>query len=100
MSSTMEDQRTLGDDSGRGIAAPGASPVRDATDTPIPLWPEGVIALCAGLALLMIAVRHRVYLQRKVAQGQRMADEFQRQGGMEEVQQVARQAMELLRGSG
>lgn len=77
------------------------SPVRtDPTDRPIPLWPEGVLAVAAGVTLLIIGLRHRTWIQRKVDEGQRMVAEFQRQGGLEDLTQVARQAGELLKGAG
>jgi hypothetical protein len=68
-------------------------------DTPIPLWPEGVIAIIAGLTLVLIGVRHRFYLQRKAREIQRAVDEFQRQGGVEELSHVAQQAAELFKGA-
>src|SRR5689334_8820353 len=71
----------------------------DPTDRPIPIWPEGVLALAAGLTLLVIGLRHRVYLQRKGQELQRAVDEFQRHGGMEDLTHVARQAGELLKGA-
>lgn len=69
-----------------------------ATDRPIPLWPEGLLAIAAGMTLIVIGLRHRVYLQRKARELQRMLEEFQRQGGLEELAQVARQAGEFLQG--
>jgi hypothetical protein len=78
-----------------------AIPVRsDPTDRPIPLWPEGVLAVAAGVTLLIIGLRHRTWIQRKVDEGQRMVAEFQRQGGLEDLTQVAKQAGELLKGNG
>ena len=70
----------------------------DPTDRPIPLWPEGVLAVAAGITLAVIAFRHRTWIQRRVTEAQRAVDEFQRQGGMEELKGVARQAAEMLRG--
>lgn len=76
-------------------------PVRsDPTDRPIPLWPEGVLAVAAGVTLLIIGLRHRTWIQRKAEEGQRIVAEFQRQGGLEDLTQVARQAGELLKGAG
>jgi hypothetical protein len=72
----------------------------DPTDRPIPLWPEGVLAVAAGVTLLIIGLRHRTWIQRKVDEGQRMVAEFQRQGGLEDLTQVAKQAGELLKGNG
>lgn len=81
----------------------GNQPLRalpDPTDRPIPLWPDGVVAVAAGIALTIICLRHRVWLQRKVEEGQRMVAEFQRQGGVEDLTQVARQAADFLKGKG
>lgn len=76
-------------------------PVRtDPTDRPIPLWPEGALVATAAVTLLIIGLRHRTWIQRKVDEGQRMVAEFQRQGGLEDLTQVARQAGELLKGAG
>lgn len=83
------------------LSDPIPVPVRtDPTDRPIPLWPEGVLAVAAGVTLLIIGLRHRTWLQRKADEGQRMVAEFQRQGGLEDLTQVARQAGELLKGAG
>src|SRR3954453_2082343 len=85
--------------------APAVSPgamsgaAADPTDQPIPIWPEGVLALAAGITLLVIGLRHRAYLQRKAQELQRAVDEFQRHGGMEDLTHVARQAGELLKGA-
>ena len=79
--------------------APAGTPA-DPTDRPIPLWPEGLLAAAAGATLLWIGLRHRAFLQRKAREAQRMVDEFQRQGGLDELAQVARQAREFLRGGG
>jgi hypothetical protein len=70
----------------------------EATDSPIPLWPEGVLAVVAGVTLVVIGLRHRVWIQRKVRDAQRVVDEFQRQGGVDELVQVARQATDLIKG--
>jgi hypothetical protein len=70
----------------------------DPTDRPIPLWPEGALVVAAGVALLVIGLRHRAWIQRKVDEGQRMVAEFQRQGGMDDLSQVARQAADLFKG--
>jgi hypothetical protein len=80
--------------------AAAAAPVAttEPTDRPIPLWPEGVLVLAAGVTLLVIGLRHRVWIQRKVSECQRAVDEFQRHGGLDELTQVARQAGEMLRG--
>ena len=72
----------------------------DPTDRPVPVWPEGVLAIAACATLLVIALRHRTWIQRKVTEAQRVVEEFQRQGGVEDLTQVARQAAEMLRGSG
>jgi hypothetical protein len=69
----------------------------DPTDRPIPLWPEGALALAAGLVLLAIGLKHRTWLTRKAKEVQRAAEEFQRQGGVEGLSQVAQNATELLR---
>jgi len=82
-------------------AEPIPVPVRiDPTDRPIPLWPEGVLVAAAAVTLLIVGLRHRTWIQRKVDEGQRMVAEFQRQGGLEDLTQVARQAGELLKGAG
>ena len=86
------------------LAASRLDPVNAGTsgslssDRPIPIWPEGVLAVAAGITLLVIALRHRVYLQRKVSEVQRALEEFQRQGGLDELTHVARQASEMLNG--
>jgi hypothetical protein len=80
------------------ISTSGAR-ITDSTDTPIPVWPEGVVAVAAGIALLVIGLRHRTWLQRKGREAQRALAEFQRQGGLDELGQVARQAAELVKGS-
>lgn len=83
------------------VTDPIPVPVRtDPTDRPIPLWPEGVLVAAAAVTLVIIGLRHRTWIQRKVDEGQRMAAEFQRQGGLEDLTQVARQAGELLKGAG
>ena len=69
------------------------------TDAPIPIWPEGVVALLAGLTLLVIGLRHRTWIQKKSGEVQRAVSEFQRQGGLDELTQVAQHAAELLKGS-
>src|SRR5262245_53987280 len=71
-----------------------------ATDQPISLWPEGVLALAAGITLLVICLRHRTYIQRKAQELQRVVDEFQRQGGVEDLTHVARQAADFIKGAG
>src|SRR4051794_778361 len=68
------------------------------TDRPIPLWPEGVLMVAAGIVLIAVGLKHRVFLQRKYQELKRAADEFQRQGGLEDLAQVAKQAQELLKG--
>jgi hypothetical protein len=74
-------------------------PVRtDPTDRPIPLWPEGLLVVAAGVTLLVIGLRHRAWIQRKAEEGQRMVAEFQRQGGLDDLSQVARQAADLFKG--
>jgi hypothetical protein len=79
-------------------AATPVAAVTDPTDRPIPLWPEGVLVLAAGVTLLIVGLRHRVWIQKKVNECQRAVDEFQRHGGLDELTQVARQAGEMLRG--
>ncbi len=81
----------------RAPSAPDSSLLHPA-ERPIDLWPEGVLAALAGITLVVIGFRHRLYLQRKAQEVQRMVDEFQREGGVEEIKQVARQAAELLKG--
>lgn len=72
---------------------------RDSTDRPIPVWPEGVLALLAGATLLVIGLRHRTWLQRKGQEVQSAVQEFQKQGGLDELTQVAQHAAELLKGA-
>lgn len=71
----------------------------DPTDQPIPLFPEGVLAVLAGVTLLVIGLRHRTWLQRKGQEVQRAVSEFQKQGGLDELTQVAQHASELLKSS-
>jgi len=80
-------------------SAPLTAAAPNPADTPIPLWPEGVLALLAGGILLVIGFRHRIYLHRKYQEVKRAADEFQRQGGVDDLSQVARQVTELLKPS-
>ncbi len=75
-----------------------ASTAVEATDRPIAVWPEGVLAVVAGVTLVVIGLRHRVWIQRKVRDAQRVVEEFQRQGGVDELVQVARQASDLIKG--
>lgn len=84
------------------ISTPTSASIRptDPTDRPIPLWPEGVLAVAAGITLLVIGLRHRTYLQRKAMEMQRAVEEFQRHGGMEEIRHVAQQATEMFKGAG
>ncbi len=72
----------------------------DKTDRPIPLWPEGVLVAAATATLVVIGLRHRTYLHRKYTECRRAVEEFQRQGGLDDLQAVARQASDLLRGQG
>jgi hypothetical protein len=76
----------------RAARLPAASHPANA---PIPVWPDGVLAVAAGFTLLAIGLRHRYYLQRKAREMQRVVEEFQRQGGLDELRQVARQASEF-----
>jgi hypothetical protein len=78
----------------------GVSSASLSSDSPVPLWPEGVLAVVAGVTLLVIALRHRTFLQRKVNEAQRALEEFQRQGGLDDLTHVARQASEFLKGAG
>ena len=75
----------------------GAGPV-DSTDYPIPIWPEGILALAAGVTLLVIGLRHRTWLQRKGQEVERTVGEFRKHGGLDELTQVARHATELFKG--
>ena len=74
------------------------SPV-SSTDRPIPLWPEGALAIVASMTLLVIGLRHRAYLQRKAREIQRAVEEFQKQGGLDELTEAARQAADILKGA-
>jgi hypothetical protein len=58
-----------------------------------------VLVAAAGITLLVIGLRHRVWIQRKVTETQRMVEEFQRHGGLEDLKQVAKQASELVKGA-
>lgn len=95
--SEVRPQPTMNGGSTASSARP-AKPV-DNTDRPVPLWPEGVVAAVAGIALLVIGLRHRTYLERKAKEAQRAVEEFQRHGGMEDLTQVAKQAVEYFRGA-
>lgn len=83
-----------------GSAADALTPrtARDSTDRPIPVWPEGVAAVLAGITLLVIGLRHRTWLQRKGMEAQRAVSEFQKHGGLDELTQVAQHASDLLKG--
>lgn len=85
----------MGDTS--GVDATPALP-RDSTDRPIPVWPEGVLAVVAAATLLVIGLRHRTWLQRKGREVQAAVQEFQKQGGLEDLTQVAQHAADLLKG--
>jgi hypothetical protein len=101
MTDVINEVRGAQASSEQAVADPIPVPVRtDPTDRPIPLWPEGVLVAAAGITLLIIGLRHRTWLQRKADEAQRMVAEFQRQGGLEDLTQVARQAGELLKGAG
>lgn len=67
------------------------------TDRPIPVWPEGVLALAAGAILLFVGMRHRDYLARKVREAQRAVDTFQQQGALDDVAHLAKQAASLFK---
>jgi len=71
----------------------------DPTDRPLAFWPEGVLVAAAAITLLVIALRHRTYLERKAREVQAAVDEFQRQGGIDDITQVAKQATEFLKGT-
>jgi len=96
MSETLSEVQSTGTVSSETTALAKSDP----TDRPIPVWPEGVLAVVAGVTLLVIGLRHRVYLQRKVQEAQRAVEEFQRQGGLDDLTQVAKQAGEFLKSSG
>jgi hypothetical protein len=76
----------------------GGSYALDPTDRPIPVWPEGVLALLAGVTLVLIGLKHRTWLQKKGQEAQKVVHEFQKQGGLDELTQVAQHAAELLKG--
>lgn len=71
----------------------------DPTDRPIPVWPEGVVAVVATLALIVIGLKHRTWLQKKGREVQSAVQEFQKHGGLTELTEVAQHASELLKGS-
>ncbi len=66
------------------------------TDRPIPLWPEGVVALAAGAALICIGLRHRVWIQKKLADAQRAVETFQEGGAIEDIRVLAKRATDFL----
>ncbi len=76
------------------------TPVRTAPteppDRPIPLWPEGVVALAAGAALIYIGLRHRVWIQKRVADAQRAVETFQEGGAIEDIRVLAKRATDFL----
>lgn len=76
-----------------------ARPLGHPANRPIPLWPEGMLAVTAVITLVVIGVRHRFWLQKKAAEAQRAVEEFQRHGGLDELTQMARQASDFLKGS-
>nr|AQQ74439.1 hypothetical protein [uncultured bacterium] len=83
----------------RSNAVPEVAAPLDSTDHPIPLWPEGVVAVVAGIALVVIALRHHTWIQRKAGEAQRAVEEFQKQGGLDDLTHMARQASQLLKGN-
>jgi hypothetical protein len=100
MSETSDTRGSTGSEAAPTASSlPASLPTVHPTDQPIPLWPEGVLVVLAGVTLVVIGLRHRLYIQRKVQECQRMMEEFQRQGGMEDLAHVARQASELLKGA-
>ena len=81
-------------------AGPGsASELAAAISTAVTTFTAGTEP-ADDITLLVIGLRHRVYLQRKARELQRAVEEFQKQGGLEDLTQVARQAGELLKGAG
>jgi hypothetical protein len=85
---------------GEAASLPAPAARASTAEQPIPLWPEGVLAVAACVTLLVIGLRHRIYLQRKAREIQRAVEEFQRQGGVEDLTHVARQAADFLKGAG
>ena len=83
---------------GAGLRGEAEGRPLDSTDTPIPIWPEGVLALAAGVVLLVIGLRHRTWLQRKGQEVERTVGEFRKHGGLDELAQVARHATDLFKG--
>jgi hypothetical protein len=72
---------------------------RDPTNEPIEIWPEGVVAIAAIAILAYVGIRHRTWIQRKCGECQRAVDEFQRQGGAEELGQLAKTAVDFFKGA-
>lgn len=72
---------------------------RDTTDKPIPVWPDGVVAVAAIAVLAYVGIRHRTWITRKVGECQRAVDEFQRQGGADELGQLAKTAVDFFKGA-
>lgn len=100
MTDTAEVNRSGSQDAasgGESLSVPSTS-LLDPAERPIELWPEGILAAVAGITLLVIGYRHRLFLQRKAQEAQRVVDEFQRQGGVDEIKTIARQAAEFLKG--
>src|SRR5690348_10604230 len=83
----------------RSGSSPDSAAPLDSTDRPIPLWPEGMVAVVAGIALIVIGLKHRTWIQRKAGEAQRAVEEFQKQGGLDDLTQMAKQAGQLLKGS-
>jgi hypothetical protein len=82
-------------------AETGATPpaaARKASDQPIPVWPDGVLAMLAAGTLLAIAYRHRGYLERQCNAARRAVEEFQRHGGIDDLTAVTRQVADFARG--
>ncbi len=72
---------------------------RDTSDEPIGIWPEGVVAIAAIAVQAYVGIRHRTWITRKVGECQRAVDEFQRQGGAEELGQLAKTAVDFFKGA-
>lgn len=77
------------------VDAPPRSVTPSRADQPISLWPEGVVAGIALITIGLVAYQHRRYLRRKYLEAKRLLDEFQKHGGLEELQVLARRAGDL-----
>ncbi|MBM3458261.1 MAG: hypothetical protein FJX77_06990 [Armatimonadetes bacterium] len=76
---------------------PARRPEPHVSEQPPSVWPEGVLLVLAAATVGIIAFRHRVWVQRKVTEAQKLVTEFQQQGGLDELTKVAQQAVDFLK---